>query len=296
MHNFSAPTPTSIRLCNAEPAGRRHIILKSPDLASRIRTHALQMVARANASHIGSALSIADIVAVLYSGLLHVNPERPDDPARDRFLLSKGHACVAIYAALAETGFFPTENLESYGCDGSPLMAHISHHVPGVEFSTGALGHALPFGVGKALAAQRMRQDWRTVVLLSDGEWGEGSNWEALMFAAHHKLDRLTAIIDYNKLQSLGSIADTLALEPLADKLRAFGWAVREVDGHDHPALAQDLAPARWETGKPQMLIAHTIKGKGVPFMENRVEWHYKAPNPQQLVDALAAIAQTAHA
>lgn len=268
----------------------------SQELARRIRGQALRMVARANASHIGSALSITDIVAVLYSGILNVFPERPKDPSRDRFLLSKGHACVAVYAALAETGFFPRDMLESYGSDGSPLMAHISHHVPGVEFSTGALGHALPFGVGKALAAQRTGKDWRTVVLLSDGECGEGSNWEAFMFAAHHRLDRLTAIIDYNKLQSLGSVADTLGLEPLADKLTAFGWAVREVDGHDHKALSVDLSASRWEQGKPQMLIAHTIKGKGVPFMENKVEWHYRSPSAEQLVEALAALGERPNA
>jgi transketolase len=229
-------------------------------------------------------------VAVLYCGALRVFPDRPHDPSRDRFILSKGHACTAIYAALAETGFIPHELLESYGHDGSPLMAHINHHVPGVEFSTGALGHGLPFGVGKALAAQRRVADWRTVVLLSDGECAEGSNWEAFLFAAHHKLDRLTAIIDYNKLQSLGSVADTLGLEPLGAKLAAFGWSVREVDGHDHAALAQHLSDKVWEPGKPQMLIAHTTKGKGVPFMENKVEWHYKAPNAEQLTVALAAI------
>jgi transketolase len=262
------------------------------ELARHMRGQALRMVTQANASHIGSALSITDIVAVLYGGALNVFPSRPNNPARDRFLLSKGHACVAVYAALAETGFFPRTTLESYGSDGSPLMAHISHHVPGVEFSTGALGHALPFGVGKALAAQRSGKDWRTVVLLSDGECGEGSNWEAFMFAAHHRLDRLTAIIDYNKLQSLGSVADTLGLEPLADKLTAFGWAVREVDGHNHEALSGHLSATRWQPGKPQMLIAHTTKGKGVPFMENKVEWHYKSPSPEQLAEALAAIGE----
>lgn len=254
------------------------------------------MVSRAKASHIGSALSISDIVAVLYGGALNVSPNRPQNPSRDRFLLSKGHACVAIYAALAETGFFPRAALESYGADGSQLMAHISHHVPGVEFSTGALGHGLPFGVGKALAAKRSGKDWRTVVLLSDGEMGEGSNWEAIMFAAHHKLDRLTAIIDYNKLQSLGSVAETLGLEPLVDKLAAFGWAVREVDGHDHAVLADCLSAERWEPGKPQMLIAHTTKGKGVPFMENKVEWHYRSPNEEQLAEALAAIGESGDA
>jgi transketolase len=254
------------------------------------------MVTRARASHIGSALSISDIVAVLYAGALKVFPDRPKEPSRDRFLLSKGHACVAIYAALAETGFFPRTSLESYGADGSQLMAHISHHVPGVEFSTGALGHGLPFGVGKALAAKRSGKDWRTVVLLSDGEMGEGSNWEAIMFAAHHRLDRLTAIIDYNKLQSLGTVANTLGLEPLADKLNAFGWAVREVDGHDHAALSENLSTKLWEAGKPQMLIAHTTKGKGVPFMENKVEWHYRSPNDDQLAEALIAIGENGDA
>lgn len=283
--SFSPVSETSAEL--------RNFTDDSHDLARRMRGQALRMVARAKASHIGSALSITDIVAVLYSGALNVFPDRPEDPTRDRFLLSKGHACVAVYSALAETGFFPRAMLESYGSDGSPLMAHISHHVPGVEFSTGALGHALPFGVGKALAAQRSGMDWRTVVLLSDGECGEGSNWEAFMFAAHHRLDRLTAIIDYNKLQSLGSVADTLGLEPLADKLAAFGWTVREVDGHDHEALSGHLSETLWESGKPQMLIAHTTKGKGVPFMENKVEWHYRSPNPEELAEALAAIGET---
>lgn len=254
------------------------------------------MVARADASHIGSALSITDIVAVLYSGALRVDPAEPRMPGRDRFILSKGHACVAIYAALAETGFFPRELLKSYGTDQSPLMAHISHKVPGAEFSAGALGHGLSFGTGKALAAARRGFDWRTVVLMSDGEMAEGSNWEAMMFAAHHRLDRLTAIIDYNKLQSLGTVADTLGLEPLAAKLTAFGWTVREVDGHDHAALATVLSPTRWEAGKPQALIAHTTKGKGVGFMENRVEWHYKSPNPEQLAEALAGLAENGDA
>jgi transketolase len=269
---------------------------RTADLALHIRELALRMVSRANASHIGSALSIADIVAVLYGGALNVFADRPRDPSRDRFILSKGHACVAVYAALAERGFIPHELLETYGQDGTQLMAHISHHVPGAEFSTGALGHGLPFGVGKALAAQRMGATWRTVVLMSDGECGEGSNWEAFLFAAHHKLDRLTAIIDYNKLQSLGSVADTLGLEPLGEKLAAFGWSVREVDGHDHEVLAQCLSGGIWELGKPQMLVAHTTKGKGVPFMENKVEWHYKAPNPEQLEQALIAVREEANA
>ena len=254
------------------------------------------MVTRARASHIGSALSIADIVAVLYGRILNVHPARPDHPDRDRFILSKGHACVAVYAALAETGFIDPALLDTYGADGSLLMAHISHKVPGAEFSTGALGHGLPFGTGKALAARRRGQHWRTIVLTSDGEWDEGSNWEAALFAAHHGLDNLLCILDYNKLQSLRTVDETLRLEPLHSKFAAFGWAVREVDGHDHDALADALRSGPWEAGKPSMLIAHTVKGKGVPFMENKVEWHYRNPTPELLAEALVALEGQDHA
>ena len=259
-------------------------------LAKQIRVEALHMVHRAKASHIGSALSICDIVAVLYGQVLRLDPKQPDAPNRDRFILSKGHACVAVYAALAETGFFPREDLLNYGQDHSVLMNHISHKVAGVEFSTGSLGHGLPFGTGKALAARRRKQDWRTFVLLSDGELGEGSNWEAMMFAAHHQLDNLVAIVDYNKLQSLTTVDKTLRVEPLADKAHAFGWAVREVDGHNHAELAKLLSSAPWEPGKPSFLIAHTTKGKGVSFMENSVEWHYKSPSAEQLLQAIEEI------
>jgi transketolase len=271
-----------------------HLIAAQPYgtemLARRIRCQALRMVTRAKASHIGSALSIADIMAVLYGRFLRVNPAAPKHPERDRFILSKGHACVAVYAALAETGFIDPALLESYGIDGSMLMAHISHKVPGAEFSTGALGHGLPFGTGKALAAKRRGQNWRTVVLTSDGEWGEGSNWEAALFAAHHGLDNLMCIIDYNKLQSLKTVDETLRLEPLHSKFEAFGWAVREVDGHDHGALSDALDTPPWNAGKPMMLIAHTVKGKGVSFMENKVEWHYRNPTPELLAQALIEI------
>lgn len=260
------------------------------ELALRIRCRALEMVTRAKASHIGSALSIADIIAVLYGRTLRVDPAAPDDPERDRFILSKGHACVAVYAALAERGFIDAALLETYGTDGSSLMAHISHKVPGAEFSTGALGHGLPFGTGKALAAKRQAKDWRTIVLTSDGEWDEGSNWEAALFAAHHKLDNLLCIIDFNKLQSLTSVDETLRLEPLHSKFDAFGWAVQELDGHDHDALSNALEAGSWPAGKPAMLIAHTTKGKGVSFMENRVEWHYRNPAPELLAEALAEI------
>ncbi len=261
--------------------------IDSRALAQRMRAQALQMVHRAKASHIGSALSICDIVAVLYGRVLRLDPQQPLAPQRDRFILSKGHACVAVYAALAETGFFPLEDLLKYGQDHSVLMNHISHKVAGVEFSTGSLGHGLPFGAGKALAAKRSKQNWRTVVVLSDGELGEGSNWEAMMFAAHHELDKLVAIVDYNKLQSLTTVDKTLRVEPLADKARAFGWAVREVEGHHHAALEDALAGAPWEPGKPSFVIAHTTKGKGVSFMENSVDWHYRSPSAEQLAQAL---------
>ena len=220
-----------------------------------------------------------------------IDPADPKLKVRDRFILSKGHACVAVHAALAHTGFITHEDLESYGIDGSSMMNHISHKVPGVEFSTGALGHGLSFGVGKALASKRGGYSWRTFVVLSDGEMDEGSNWEALMFAAHHRLNNLVAIIDYNKLQSLDSIANTLNLEPLAKKLESFGAHVIEIDGHSHLAIHEALS---YSTGtKPLVIIAHTIKGKGVSFMENEVEWHYKSPNLEQKNAAILEIEGT---
>jgi transketolase len=248
------------------------------------------MVHRARASHIGSALSIADIVAVLYGDVLRIDPSDPRTPDRDRFILSKGHACVAVYAALAARGFFPVEDLLSYGQDHSTLMNHVSHKVPGVEFSTGSLGHGLPFGVGKALAAKRLGRGWQTYVLLSDGELGEGSNWEAFMSAAHHGLDNLVAIVDYNRLQSLTTVERTLRVEPLADKLAAFGWSVREANGHDRLAMRDTLLSAPWTQGRPSVLVAHTTKGKGVSFMEDSVEWHYRSPNDAQLAQALEEV------
>jgi len=257
-------------------------------LAREIRRNTLRMVHRAKASHIASALSICDILAVLYGRVMSFDPANPDDPTRDRFILSKGHACVAVYSTLAEIGVISKDQLKTYGEDFSWLMNHISHKVPGVEFSTGALGHGLPFGLGKALAAKTKEESWRTFVVLSDGEMDEGSNWEALMFAAHHRIANLTAIIDYNKLQSLDSVANTLALEPLVAKLAAFGGDAREVDGHDHAQLFDALT--RKSDDRPQVIVAHTVKGKGVSFMENRVEWHYKNPNDEQLAVALAEL------
>lgn len=262
----------------------------SREFAQSMRIEALKMVHRAKASHIGSALSIIDIVAVLYAEVMSYNAHCPHWDERDRFILSKGHACVAVYTALAESGFFKKEDLLTYGQDYSFMMNHISHKVPGVEFSTGSLGHGLPFGCGKAIFAKRNNASWRTFVLLSDGELGEGSNWEAMMFAAHHKLDNLVAIIDYNKLQSLTTVEETLRIEPLTEKAAAFGWSVIEVDGHDHSALCKQLSQASLEDGKPTFLIAHTTKGKGVSFMENSVEWHYKSPSSAELEVALKEV------
>lgn len=259
-------------------------------LAQRIRAHAVRMVARAKASHLGGALSMADLLAVLYGGVLRVRPTEPRWPDRDRFLLSKGHSCTGVYATLAACGFIPEAELETYGRDGSRLMAHISHHVPGVEFSTGSLGHGLPFGVGKALAAKRGNLPWRVFVMLSDGELDEGSNWEAILFAPQHRLDNLVAIIDYNQIQSLGSVAEVLDLHPLAEKFRSFRWAVREVDGHDHAALHEALSTVPWEPGRPSCLIARTVKGQGVDFMQGQLAWHYKSPDATQLESALKQI------
>jgi transketolase len=257
----------------------------SEHLAREIRKNVLRMVHQAKASHVASALSVVDILAVLYGEVMRLDNKNPKTESRDRFILSKGHACAAVYATLAEVGFIHKEELNTYGADFSWLMNHISHKVNGVEFSTGSLGHGLPFGVGKALAAKARQASWRTYVLLSDGEMDEGSNWEALMFAAHHRLANLTAIVDYNKLQSLDSVANTLGLEPLEEKLRAFGWDVHETDGHNHYSLSQAMSPSA--AGKPTAVIAHTIKGRGVSFMENSVAWHYKNPDDEQLAQAL---------
>jgi len=261
--------------------------ISTKELSDLIRIDALKMVTAAKASHIGSALSIADIVAVLYGQVLNVDPRYPKLSGRDRFILSKGHACVALYAALAHCGFFPLQDLSTYGNSYSILMNHISHKVAGVEFSTGSLGHGLSFGAGKALFAKKQKQDWKVYVVMSDGELDEGSNWEALMFAAHHQLNNLTAIIDYNHLQSLTSIQNTLGLEPLVDKFRSFGAEVYEVDGHDHEQL---LASFQRPTTAPKVVIAHTIKGKGVGFMENSVLWHYRSPSEAQLAQAILEI------
>ena len=259
----------------------------TPLLARSIRMHSLRMCNHASASHIGSCLSMADLLAVLYGGeVLRHDPANPKWGDRDWFLLSKGHGAAALYAVLAERGYFPLEELDTYCDAGSRMLAHISHHVPGVEMSTGSLGHMLPVGCGLALAARREGKPNRVYVLLSDGEMDEGSNWEAILFAPHHKLDNLTILIDYNKLQSFGTVEEVLTLEPLVDKFAAFGWEVREIDGHDHAAIRTSLRPPS-RAGVPVAIIAHTVKGKGVSFMENALAWHYRSPSNDQLRQAL---------
>jgi transketolase len=257
------------------------------ELAKQIRSTSLEMVASARASHIGSALSMADILAVLYSQILVHDVARPMMPSRDRLILSKGHGCVALYAALYHRGFITKADIDSYGADNSILMSHVSHHVSGIEFSTGSLGHGLPFATGKALYAQMRGESWRTFVILGDGELQEGSNWEAMMFASHHKIRGLHVIIDANNLQSLTTVDNTLSIEPLVDRVAAFGWEVCEVDGHDHVALTDALSI---DSEKPKCVVARTIKGKGVSYMENQVAWHYKFPNQDELQTALREV------
>jgi len=249
------------------------------------------MVHRARASHVGTCLSVADILGVLYSDVLRFDPAQPAWPDRDRFVLSKGHGGAALYAVLAERGFFPRRWLDDYCANESRLAGHATHHdVPGVEVSTGSLGHGLPLACGMALAGKRDGASYRTFALLSDGECDEGSTWEAALFAPHHGLDNLVAIVDYNKIQSFGSVADVLELAPLADKWRAFRWGVQELDGHDHAALRRTLTALPVEPGRPTMIIAHTIKGKGVSFMEGDLAWHYVPPSDEQLAAALAEL------
>ena len=260
-------------------------------LARRLRSHSLRMISQAKTSHIGSCLSMADILAVFYGRILNIDPKQPAWPARDRLIVSKGHAAAVTYAAIAEAGFMPKERLAEYARNGGQLYGHVTNvGVPGVEFSSGSLGHGLPVGAGMALVGKRSGAAWRVFVVMSDGECDEGSNWEAILFAGHHQLDNLTIIIDYNKIQSLDWVDKTLKLEPLADKFQAFGWSVREVDGHDVTELSSALGAVPLETGRPGAVIAHTVKGKGVSWMEGKVLWHYRPPTPDELVTALAEV------
>lgn len=255
-------------------------------LATKIRQYVLRMTHRARSSHIGSSFSVADLLAVLYSGILRVDPARPDWPERDRFILSKGHAAATMYAVLAEQGFFPLEWLDSFYQDGAFLAGHVIHDIPGIEASTGSLGHGLSIACGMALAGKRDSKSYRVFTMLSDGECDEGSTWEAVLFAQHHRLDNLVAIVDYNKIQCFGRVEEVLNLEPFAEKWKAFGWSVREINGHDFDQIEQALSNVPFSKGRPSCVIAHTIKGKGVSFMEDKLLWHYRSPQGDEYRDA----------
>ncbi|MDD6051584.1 MAG: transketolase [Clostridiales bacterium] len=263
---------------------------KSVQLAYQIRRHALEMTNRGGTSHIGSIMSMADLVAVLYADVLHYDPQNPKMPERDRVLLSKGHAGAGIYAALAESGFFPVEELLTHCQNGSRLSGHVSHKgVPGVELSTGSLGHGLAVAAGMALGGKKDREHWRVYCILGDGECDEGAVWEAALQAHQYGLDNLIAVVDHNRMQSLDFCENTLALEPFTDKWAAFGWNVMRVDGHSVEALQNAFAWAKANrgTGKPTVIIAETTKGKGVSFMENDILWHYRTPQGEEYEAAL---------
>lgn len=257
-------------------------------LANRIRKHAVRMTSLGGSSHIGSILSISDILSVLYGSVLNYKANEPRWPNRDRFVLSKGHAGAGVYAVLAEMGFMSIDILKSHYQNGSLLSGHVSHkNIPGVEFSTGSLGHGLPITTGMALAAKINQENYRYFVLMGDGECDEGSNWEAIMFASHHKLNNLTAIIDRNRFQSIHSTEDTLELEPFADKWESFGWEVIEVDGNCCKSLIEAFSNKKINSKKPLCIIANTIKGKGVSFMENNILWHYRSPQGDKFKAAM---------
>jgi len=266
-----------------------------PDIsnyARQIRLSVLEMCHRKRTSHIGGAFSITDVLAVLYGRVLDISPETLNAPQRDRLFYSKGHACTALYAALDLRGFFAGHNLlEEFTKNGSYFTSHVNHRLPGIELSTGSLGHALGVSCGCALATKRLGRPNSVFTILSDGELDEGSNWESILFAAQNQLDNLVCIVDYNKIQSFGSVAEVIGLEPLADKFRAFNFFVEEVDGHDIAGLSEVLERLKKDRSKrPKCVIAHTVKGKGVSFMENDLAWHYRSPSKEDCIAARAEL------
>ncbi|MGA2327789.1 MAG: transketolase [Bryobacteraceae bacterium] len=264
-------------------------------LSAAVRRDSLRMVHRARLGHPGGDLSSADILVTLYFGALRIDPTRPRAPDRDRFIMSKGHCSAAFYATLAAAGFFPEDELDTYMQPLSRLNGHPNRtELPGVEANTGSLGHGLPVAVGAALAAKIDGAAWRTFVLTGDGELQEGSNWEAAMAAAHYELSNLTVIVDRNGIQQGDRTERTMRLEPLAEKWRAFGWSVCEVDGHDHIALLEAFHAVPFHPARPNCIIAHTQKGKGVSFIEDRVDWHHRVPTDEELAAALRELDEAA--
>jgi len=280
----------TLQTVDQRESAREPLVALIRSKARAIRRHALNMVYEARLGHPGGDLSVADLLATLYFGVLNIDPQAPQAPGRDRLILSKGHASGALYAALAEAGFMPVEALATYMKPLSVLNGHPNrNHVPGVEANTGPLGHGLPIAVGVAIAGEIDKAGYRTFVITGDGELQEGANWEAAMLAGHRRLANLTLIIDRNRLQQGARISETNEVEPLADKFRAFGWDVAEADGHDPGSLLNALAP-RPEGKKPLCVIARTVKGKGVSYMEDQVAWHHGIPNKAQLDQALAEL------
>ena len=265
------------------------------ELSATARTLRQRLVATSAAAkipHLGSCLSCVELLVALYWQELHVDPANPEDPDRDRFLLSKGHGAPILFQVLAERGFFPLERLADFGKAGSVFHEHPPKpgYIPGIEAATGSLGHGLPMALGMALAARIQQRPSRCYALLSDGECNEGSIWEAALLAASQKVHTLTAIIDFNKWQATGRSQEVMALDPLAAKWEAFGWHAQEIDGHDFAAIDKALAAARAERERPTVIVAHTVKGKGVSFMEDDNNWHYRTPNPEELATALAEL------
>jgi transketolase len=259
-------------------------IRKLEGIAGRIRGRIVEMSHRSRAAHLGSALSCVDILVALYWSVLKIDPERPDDPNRDRFIMSKGHAAAALYTVLAARGYFPDTLLDEFGDPGCKLEEHPGPGcAPGVEAATGSLGHGLPLVLGLALGARIQGRDYRTVALLGDGECNEGSVWEAAMFASGQKLDRVMAVVDYNKWQATGRSREILGLDPLVEKWRAFGWSAYEVDGHDLGGLLEIFDRFPDGSGRPMAVVAHTVKGKGVSFMEDDNNWHYRVPSLEEV-------------
>ncbi|MFI8308370.1 transketolase [Streptomyces sp. NPDC085927] len=280
------------------PSALRSGILPSDDtelvrVTSRIREHIVNMCATPEGGHLGGSMSLVEILTSLYFRVLRVHPEFPGAPDRDVLLLSKGHGGIALYATLCEAGFFPRERLSEYGKPGSPFMAHPHPEVPGVEMASGSLGHGLAQGIGHALAARLDRSDRRCFVVMGDGEIQEGSVWEAAAVASHHRLDRLTAVVDRNRLQITGETSAVCGLEPLVDRWSAFGWHVREVDGHDLDALTAALSVPP-EPGRPTLVLAHTVKGRGLPHVEGQTRSHYAKLGERQHRRALAALRSAA--
>jgi len=264
-------------------------IKKYQNLARKTRRLILEAAFRTQTHHLGSALSIVDLLTILYSRTLKINPQKPKDIRRDRFILSKGHACLALYTILAKKGFFSEkELLENYARDGGKLGLHPDKDsMPGIEVTTGSLGQGLSVGTGLALAAKINKLSYRTFVIIGDGECNEGSIWEAAMFASQQKLDNLVAILDYNHLQGFGRTEEVINLEPLVDKWQSFGWAVKEIDGHNFKEIIQAFDRIPFKKNKPNMIIANTVKGKGVSFLEDKLESHYKKINQEELAIAL---------